>query len=79
MNAPVFKTMSQQRLEWLESLNRPLSDDESDELRRALHAVYCRTRRENNTLRRHRIEEAELLERLTAESQMLEWHPERGR
>lgn len=40
-----IKTPSQQRLEWLESLKRPLTSEESDELRRAMHAVYCHQRR----------------------------------
>jgi hypothetical protein len=40
-----WKTRSQQRLEWLESLNRPLSENESDELRRALHATYVHEQR----------------------------------
>ena len=40
-----IKTPSEQRLEWLESLKRPLTDEESAELQRALHAVYCRQRK----------------------------------
>jgi hypothetical protein len=40
-----FKTRSEQRLEWLENLRRPLTDEESDELRKALHAIYTRNRR----------------------------------
>lgn len=42
MNALRIKTPSEQKLEWLESLKRPLSDEESAELQRCLHAVYCR-------------------------------------
>lgn len=42
MSSPSFKTRSEQKLEWLESLDRPLTDEESNELHRALHAVYCR-------------------------------------
>jgi hypothetical protein len=45
MTAFHFKTKAEQHLEYLESLNRPLSDQESDELRRTLHAVYERNRR----------------------------------
>lgn len=78
MNAPAFKTRSEQRLEWLESLKRPLSDQESDELRRSLHAVYCTTRKAN-ILARHREEEIELLARVRAEASSLELQPERGR
>ena len=37
-----FKTYSEQRLEWLKTRNRPLTDEESDELYRALHAIYVR-------------------------------------
>lgn len=44
-SAPRIKTPSEQRLEWLEGLKRPLTDDESRELQRALHAVYCRNRK----------------------------------
>lgn len=40
-SAFVFKTLAEQRLEYLESLGRPLTDEESDELRRSLHATYC--------------------------------------
>ena len=45
MNAFRFKTRAEQRLEWLEGLKRPLTQDESEELQRALHAVYVRERR----------------------------------
>lgn len=41
---PQFKTRAEQKLEWLGSLHRPLSEAESDELRRSLHATYCRNR-----------------------------------
>lgn len=37
-----FKTRSEIALAQLESLKRPLTDEESDQLRRALHATYCR-------------------------------------
>ena len=40
-----LKTKSEQKLEMLQSIRRPLTDEESDELRRALHAVYVQQRR----------------------------------
>jgi hypothetical protein len=40
-----IKTAAEQRLEYLENLRRPLTDSESDELRRAMHAVYCHNRK----------------------------------
>jgi hypothetical protein len=43
-----IKTPSEQRLEWLEGLKRPLTDAESAELQRALHAVYCRRRKSSS-------------------------------
>lgn len=64
-----FKTISEQRLEWLESLERPLSDAESDELRRAMHAVYEHNRRAN-ALKIHDDEEKALLRRLEREAEM---------
>ena len=42
---PIIRTASEQRLAWLESVHRPLTDEESDLLRRSLHAVYCHNRR----------------------------------
>ena len=45
MSAFRFKTISEQKLEYLEGLRRPLTDEESEELRRALHAVYTYKRR----------------------------------
>jgi hypothetical protein len=45
MNAPAFKTIAEQRLEYLEGLRRPLTDQESEDLRKALHAVYCLQRK----------------------------------
>jgi len=44
-SAFTFKTLAEQRLEYLENLRRPLSEAESEELRRSLHAVYVRNRR----------------------------------
>ena len=67
MNAPVFKTRAEQKLEWLEGLQRPLTEKESDELRRSLHAVYCRNRR-LGLLAKHREEELSVLERVEAEA-----------
>jgi hypothetical protein len=61
-----FKTRAEQKLEYLESLNRPLTDDESDDLRRSMHAVYCRQR----MLAKHRFEELQLLKKLEREAQM---------
>ena len=71
-------TRSEQRLAQLERVRRPLTDEESDELRRCLHAVYCRNRRmdraakaeremSGDTLEKHRAEELELLARLEGE------------
>lgn len=49
---PTFKEKSEQRLDWLRSLRRPLTDEESDELRRASHAVYMLERSRLSRLRR---------------------------
>ncbi len=78
MNAPAFKTRAEQKLEWLESIGRPLTGEESDELRRSLHAVYCRERR-FRLLAMHEKEQRSLYQRVLAESQEPEWYPaERG-
>jgi hypothetical protein len=69
MNAPLIKTSAEQKLEWLESLKRPLTDGESDELRRALHATYCHMRK-SNALAAYEREEAELTRRLEVEAQL---------
>lgn len=45
MNALRIKTAAEQRLEYLEGLKRPLTDEESAELMRAIHAVYCYRRK----------------------------------
>lgn len=74
MNAPAFKTRSEQKLEWLESLHRPLTDDESDELRRSLHAVYCHERKAR-MLAMDEAEQRTLYQRVLAESQEPEWYP----
>jgi hypothetical protein len=42
MNRELTKTRSQQRIEQLINAGRPLTDEESDELYRALHADYMR-------------------------------------
>lgn len=74
MNAQAFKTRSELALEHLESLKRPLTDQESDQLRRALHAVYCRNRarkleREQGAaaLKEHKRENEKILRRVCAE------------
>lgn len=66
MSALVPKTRAQQRLEWLESLNRPLTDGESDMLRRSLHAGYM-TRWNANRLASIRRDELKLLAKIEAE------------
>lgn len=73
MNVPVFKTPAEQRLEYLTGLTRPLNDEESDDLRRAMHAVYCLRRRRQ--LARHRSEELETLRNVEREARQ----PERYR
>lgn len=67
MNARDYKTRSEQRVEQLEGLRRPLTDAESDELRRALHAVYVSNGR-SNVLAQQRNEELKLLEKLRIEA-----------
>lgn len=42
MEEPPYKTRAQQKLEWLESLRRPLTEAEQNDLYRALHADYMR-------------------------------------
>ncbi len=66
---PAFKTRAEQRLDWLAALNRPLSDDESDELRRSLHAVYTRNWKQERSRRlaQHRNEELALLAKMERE------------
>lgn len=76
MTIPVFKTVAQQKLEWLESLDRPLTDEESEALKRAMHAVYCRTRR-FQILAEHRREEMTLLARVEKEATQQELYRER--
>ena len=69
-------TKSEQRLKWLESLRRPLTRDEQDELYRCLHAIYVRERRiaklegeaRDKALAAHRAETEEILERVQREA-----------
>lgn len=70
-----FRTKAEQRVQWLEGIGRPLTDAESDDLRRALHAVYCRDRR----LIQHEKEERELLAKVEAEAKQKEWYPDEVR
>jgi hypothetical protein len=72
-----YKTRAELKLEHLESLKRPLTDQESDDLRRSLHAVYCRNRamrleREANAgaLAKHEQSEAETLDRVLREARL---------
>lgn len=69
-------TRSEQRLAWLESLTRPLTEYEQAELYRCLHAIYCRERRaalaaQDEThipLREVAREEARALRKMEAEA-----------
>ena len=65
----VCKTASEQRLDWLQGLKRPLTDAESDQLRKSLHAVYEQQRRAR-LLAMHEEEEARLIKSLERESRM---------
>jgi hypothetical protein len=76
-----YKTRSEQRLEWLKTRKRPLTDEESDELYRVLHAIYVRDRRlyyagqverESTTKARgeDRRRNAQLLEKMLDEAAM---------
>lgn len=69
MSALAYKTRAELTLEHLEGLRRPLTEEESDQLRRSLHAVYCRNRR-HRVLDMHRNEERELLAKVEAESML---------
>jgi hypothetical protein len=73
-----LKTKAEQKLEYLKGLHRPLTDRESDELRRSMHAVYERERR-LGLLAMNRREELELLDRLRAEAAQPERYPEEAR
>jgi hypothetical protein len=71
MNAPAFKTKAEQRLDWLTTLRRPLTPQESEDLRKSLHAVYCRDRRVR-MLAKHRYEEIKLLKLVQKEARLPE-------
>ena len=69
-------TKSEQRLQWFDSLTRPLTEDEQNEYYRALHANYMRAwraariEREANaeTLEKDKRENAHTLERVQKEA-----------
>jgi hypothetical protein len=74
VNARATKTRSEQVLDWLEHVGRPLTDAESADLQRALHAIYCRNRKlridrelTGDALAKDAAENAKLLERVEAE------------
>lgn len=71
MRVRAFKTRSELKLEHLERIGRPLTDKESDELRRALHATYCLNRK-RRLLAAHEREEAKLLAKVEVESRNLD-------
>jgi hypothetical protein len=64
-----FKTKAEQKLEWLEGVGRPLTIEESEDLRRSMHAVYERERRARH-LAQHRNEELRLLKKMEREARM---------
>jgi hypothetical protein len=68
-----FKTRAEQKLEWLSSLDRPLTERESIEVERAMHAIYVRDWR-SRRLSEQRKEELETLERVLDEAKMPEWY-----
>jgi hypothetical protein len=68
MSAP-YKSVSEQRIARLERLRRPLTEEESDELRRAMHAAYERKRRRSKLVQ-HRCEELKLLKKLNREAKL---------
>lgn len=74
MTRPVLQTKAEQKLDYLKGLKRPLTDKESDELRRSMHAVYERERRLGMIVMNRR-EELELLDRLRAECVQPERYP----
>jgi hypothetical protein len=63
----VGKTKSEQMVEHFSALKRPLTDAESEDLRRAMHAAY-EHRRRSNALAMHATEEANLLKRMEREA-----------
>lgn len=84
MNREATKTRSEQRIEQLINCGRPLSDQESDELYRALHADYMRKWRLARAASEHRRLDLEmsrphaeaLLDKLREEATLPEWHGE---
>lgn len=62
-----FKTFAEQRLEYLRGLKRPLTDEESEQLQRSMHAVYERNRR-HRIVQQHRNEELKLLKKVEREA-----------
>lgn len=61
------QTRAEQRLAWLESLERPLTDYESDMLRRSLHAVYWHNRKLTGQMAMARREELVTLRKMQSE------------
>jgi hypothetical protein len=84
MNCETTFTRSQQRIAQLINIGRPLTDEESDELYRALHADYMRKWRKakltNERLRADLEMSAPakevLLCKLRCEARQPEWHEE---
>lgn len=79
MNTETTKTRSEQRIEQLINIGRPLTEEESDELYRALHADYMRKWRlakaaaaerawRQSMTAQQRKEEKRLLERVKQEA-----------
>lgn len=68
MSAP-YQTRSEQKLEFYKSLTRPLTDEESDELYRAMHAVYEHERRQR-IVASNRTAELKLLAKLRQEAKI---------
>jgi ribosome-binding protein aMBF1 (putative translation factor) len=87
MNTETTLTRSQQRIAQLINCGRPLTEAESDELFRALHADYMRKwrlARSQNELKRQDLAasntyQAHLLDRLRMEAAQPEWHAEETR
>jgi hypothetical protein len=74
MSAFSPKTKAEQRLDHLTNLKRPLTNAESEELRKAMHAVYCHDRRQS-LIGMQRAEELRLLDKVRAEAAQPEWYP----
>jgi hypothetical protein len=69
MSVLIIKTKSQQKLEYFETLKRPLTAEESDDLQRTMHSVYAYERTQAK-LTQNRAEELKLLEKLRREALM---------